>query len=163
MVRNLLDNPEQMAEVRADRSLVDAAIAETLRFTGPVHMIMRQTEAEVRIEDTTLPAGATCILMLAAANRDERHFANPDVFDIHRPDLEVAKAFSGAANHVQFILGRHFCVGSLLAREEMTVALNLVLDRLPDLRYQPGFTPQEAGLYTRSVPRLLVEFDTLAA
>ncbi|MGK5111458.1 cytochrome P450 [Geodermatophilus sp. CPCC 205506] len=163
MVRNLLDNPDQMAEVRADRSLVDAVIAETLRFTGPVHMIMRQTEAEVRIEDTTLPAGATCILMLAAANRDERHFANPDVFDIHRPDLDVAKAFSGAANHVQFILGRHFCVGSLLAREEMTVALNLVLDRLPNLRYQPGFTPQEAGLYTRSVPSLLVEFDIPAA
>ncbi|MGY1712093.1 cytochrome P450 [Geodermatophilus sp. SYSU D00758] len=163
MVRNLLDHPEQMAAVRADRSLADAVIAETLRFSGPVHMIMRQTEEDVRVEDTTIPAGSTCIMMLAAANRDERHFADPDVFDIHRPDLDVAKAFSGAANHVQFILGRHFCVGSLLAREEMTVALDLVLDRLPDLRYQEGFTPREVGLYTRSVERLLVEFDTPAS
>ncbi len=159
MVRNLLDHPDQLAAVRADRSLANNVIAETLRYSGPVHMIMRQTEEDVRIEDQTIPAGSNCILMLAAANRDERHFAEPDTFDIHRPDLDVAKAFSGAANHVQFILGRHFCVGSLLAREEMTVALNLILDRLPGLRYQPGFTPHEAGLYTRSVPSLLVEFD----
>jgi len=159
MVRNLLDQPEQLAQVRADRGLVDDVIAETLRHSGPVHMIMRQTEDEVRVEETTIPAGATCILMLASANRDPRHFTDPDAFDIHRPDLDVAKAFSGAANHVQFILGRHFCVGSLLAREEMTVALNLLLDRLPNLRYQEGFTPREAGLYTRSVPSLLVEFD----
>jgi cytochrome P450 len=159
MVRNLLDHPDQLAQVRADRSLADNVIAETLRHSGPVHMIMRQTEEEVRVEGTAIPAGATCILMLASANRDPRHFTDPDAFDIHRPDLDVAKAFSGAANHVQFILGRHFCVGSLLAREEMTVALNLVLDRLPGLRYQEGFTPHEAGLYTRSVPSLLVEFD----
>ena len=163
MVRNLLDNPEQLEAVRADRSLADAVIAETLRYTGPVHMIMRQTEEPVTIEDTTIPVGATCILMLASANRDERHFADPDAFDIHRTDLDVGKAFSGGANHVQFILGRHFCVGSLLAREEMTVALNLVLDRLPGLRYQEGFTPKEVGLYTRSVESLLVEFDPAPA
>jgi pulcherriminic acid synthase len=159
MVRNLLDHPDQLAEVRADRSLADAVIAETLRFSGPVHMIMRQTEQEVEVAGTTIPEGATCILMLASANRDERHFADPDRFDVHRADLDVAKAFSGAANHVQFILGRHFCVGSLLARTEMAVALDLVLDRLPGLRYQEGFTPVEKGLYTRSVESLLVEFD----
>ena len=121
------------------------------------------SEEDVAIEGTTIPQGSTCIMMLASANRDERHFANPDVFDIHRPDLDVAKAFSGAASHVQFILGRHFCVGSLLAREEMTVALNLILDRLPGLRYQEGFEPKEVGLYTRSVESLLVEFDPPAA
>jgi len=163
MVRNLLDSPDQMAGVRADRSLADAVIAETLRFSGPVHMIMRQTEQEVEVAGTTIPEGATCILMLASANRDERHFADPDRFDVHRADLDVAKAFSGAANHVQFILGRHFCVGSLLARTEMAVALDLVLDRLPGLRYQEGFTPVEKGLYTRSVESLLVEFDPPAA
>ncbi len=159
MMANLLQNPEQLEAVRADRGLADAVIAETLRHSGPVHMIMRQTEEDVRIADTTIPAGSTCIIMLAAANRDERHFTDPEKFDIFRSDLDVAKAFSGAANHVQFILGRHFCVGSLLARSEMTVALDLVLDRLPGLRYQEGFTPREAGLYTRSVESLLVEFD----
>lgn len=159
MIADLIAHPEQLEAVRADRSLVDAVIAETLRHSGPVHMIMRQTEAPVEVGETTIPAEATCILMLAAANRDDRQFADPDVFDIFRTDLDVARAFSGAANHVQFILGRHFCVGSLLARTEMTVALNLVLDRMPGLRFQPGFRPQEAGLYTRGVPSLLVEFD----
>ena len=105
------------------------------------------------------PQGATCIIMLASANRDDRKFTDPDKFDIFREDLDVAKAFSGAANHVQFILGRHFCVGSLLAQTEMQIALNLVLDTMDNLRYQEGFQPQEAGLYTRSVPELLVEFD----
>lgn len=159
MMTNLIAHPDQLEAVRADRSLADAAIAETLRYSGPVHMIMRQTEQPVEIEGTTIPEGATCILMLASANRDERHFSDPDRFDIHRTDLDVAKAFSGAANHVQFILGRHFCVGSLLARTEMQVALDLVLDTMPNLRFQEGFTPREVGLYTRSVESLLVEFD----
>jgi cytochrome P450 len=159
MMTNLIRNPDQLEAVRADRSLGDAAIAETLRYSGPVHMIMRQTEQPVEIEGTTIPEGATCILMLASANRDERHFTDPDTFDIHRTDLDVARAFSGAANHVQFILGRHFCVGSLLARTEMQVALDLVLDNMPNLRFQEGFTPREVGLYTRSVESLLVEFD----
>ena len=162
LLRNLLDNPEQMAAVRSDRSLIDAAIAETLRHSGPVHMIMRQTEKDVDVAGTTIPQGSTCIMMLAAANRDERHFSDPDTFDIHRADLDVAKAFSGAANHVQFILGRHFCVGSMLAKTELTLGLGLVLDTFPELRYADGFEPKEQGLYTRGIPELRVEFDPAA-
>lgn len=163
MISNLLDHPDQMEAVRADRSLIDNVIAETLRHSGPVHLIMRQTEEPVTLHGVDIPQGATCILMLASANRDDRHFSDPDSFNIFREDLDVAKAFSGAANHVQFILGRHFCVGSLLAQKEMTVALNLVLDELPNLRYREGFTPHEEGLYTRSIPELLVEFDPVTA
>ncbi|NPC96054.1 cytochrome P450 [Nocardioides sp. zg-DK7169] len=162
MVRNLMDNPDQLEAVRRDRSLVDNAIAETLRHSGPVHMIMRQTEEDVELHGVTIPAGSTCIMMLAAANRDERQFADPDRFDIFREDLDVAKAFSGAANHVQFILGRHFCVGSQLAQTEMRIALNLVLDRMENLRYAEGFVPHEAGLYSRGIPELLVEFDPVS-
>ncbi|EME56996.1 cytochrome P450 [Rhodococcus ruber] len=163
MIRNLIDHPDQMRAVREDRSLADRVIAETLRYSGPVHMIMRQTEDEVQIEDSTIPAGATCIMMLAAANRDERHFSNPDEFDIFRTDLNVDRAFSGAANHVQFILGRHFCVGSMLAKTEMTIALNLVLDTMDSIEYQDGFVPREEGLYTRSIPELRVKFEPTGA
>ncbi|MBH0119947.1 cytochrome P450 [Rhodococcus sp. CX] len=159
MIRNLIDHPDQLQAVREDRSLTDRVIAETLRHSGPVHMIMRQTEDEVQIDDTVIPSGATCIMMLAAANRDERHFSDPDRFDIFREDLQVDRAFSGAANHVQFILGRHFCVGSLLAKTEMTIALNLILDTMESIRYRDGFTPREEGLYTRSIPELHVEFE----
>ncbi|WP_101524439.1 cytochrome P450 [Nocardioides houyundeii] len=163
MVRNLIDNPEQLEAVRKDRSLVNNAIAETLRHSGPVHMIMRQTEQDVELHGTTVPSGSTCIMMLSSANRDERQFADPEKFDIFRDDLDVAKAFSGAANHVQFILGRHFCVGSLLAQTEMTIALNLVLDNMENLRYPDGFTSREDGLYSRGIPELLVEFDPVPA
>jgi cytochrome P450 len=163
MVRNLMDNPEQLEAVRKDRSLVNNAIAETLRHSGPVHMIMRQTEEDVEMHGTTIPKGATCIMMLASANRDERQFSDPDKFDIFREDLDVAKAFSGAANHVQFILGRHFCVGSLLAQTEMTIALNLILDNMENLRYADGFTATEDGLFSRGFPELLVEFDPVQA
>lgn len=158
MIRNLIDHPDQMQAVRADRSLADRVIAETLRHSGPVHMIMRQTEEDVQIDDTVIPSGSTCIMMLAAANRDERHFSDPDRFDIFREDLQVDRAFSGAANHVQFILGRHFCVGSLLAKTEMTIALNLILDTMESIRYQDGFVPREVGLYTRSIPELPIVF-----
>jgi pulcherriminic acid synthase len=159
MVRNLIEHPDQLRAVRDDRGLVNNVIAETLRHSGPVHMIMRQTEEDVELHGTTIPRGSTCIMMLSSANRDERQFSDPDAFDIFRDDLDVARAFSGAANHVQFILGRHFCVGSLLAQTEMSIALNLVLDTMDNLRYAEGFEPREAGLYTRSVPELLVEFD----
>ncbi len=163
MVRNLIDNPDQMQAVREDRGLVNNVIAETLRHSGPVHMIMRQTEEAMELHGTSIPQGATCIIMLASANRDDRKFSDPDKFDIFREDLDVAKAFSGAANHVQFILGRHFCVGSLLAQTEMQIALNLLLDTMDNLRYQEGFIPREVGLYTRSVHELLVEFDPIQA
>lgn len=162
LLRNLMDHPDQLAAVRTDRSLVDNAIAESLRHSGPVHMIMRQTEEDVEVSGSTVPEGSTCIMMLVAANRDERQFADPDTFDIFREDLDVARAFSGGANHVQFILGRHFCVGSLLAKTELTVGLNLVLDTFDNLRYQEGFVPKEAGLYTRGLPALKVDFDIAA-
>lgn len=162
MMANLLKHPDQLEHVRADRSLADNAIAETLRHSGPVHMIMRQTEADVEVSGTLIPAGSTCIMMLAAANRDERQFADPDRFDINRPDLDVAKAFSGAANHVQFILGRHFCVGSLLARSEMRVALDVLLDSLPNVRLANPGEAREEGLYTRGISSLPVEFDCAA-
>lgn len=159
MVANLLANPDQLEQVRENRDLVDNVIAENLRHSGPVHMIMRQVEEDVEVSGTMIPAGSTCILLLSAANRDERQFANPDQFDINRDDLDVARAFSGAANHVQFTLGRHFCVGSLLARSEMRVALNTILDQMPGIRLAKGEQPKESGLYTRGIPSIMVEFD----
>lgn len=159
-MKNLLENPEQMREVREDRSLVLNVIAETLRYSPPVHMIMRQPREDVTIHDTTIPAGSTVIVLLGAANRDERQYRAPDVFDIHREDLDVDKAFSAAANHLAFILGRHFCVGSLLAKSEMEIAINLLLDRFPDIQLASGHTPGEVGVFTRAPDELRVTFST---
>ena len=156
--RNLLAHPEQLAAVRADRSLIPAAFAETLRFTPPVHMIMRQPSADVELSGGTVLAGRTVTCLIAAANRDADRYAEPDVFDIHRTDLTTANAFTAAADHMAFALGRHFCVGALLAKAEIEVGVNQLLDALPDLAPAEGGIPDEQGLFTRGPASLPVRF-----
>jgi pulcherriminic acid synthase len=105
-------------------------------------MIMRQTEEAVELSGTTIPAGATCILMLAAANRDERHFARPRRVSTSRgPDLDVAKAFS-RRGQPRAVRPRPALLRRLAAGPHRDDGrLDLVLDRLPGLRYQEGFPP----------------------
>ncbi|MEV0505331.1 cytochrome P450 [Streptomyces spectabilis] len=155
---NLLAHPEQLAAVRADRSLIDRAFVETLRWTPPVHMIMRQTAAEVELAGGTVPAGATITCLIGAANRDGARYRDPDRFDLFRDDLTTTTAFSAAADHLAFALGRHFCVGALLARAEVETGVNDLLDALPDLRFADGFAPEERGVFTRGPQTLPVVF-----
>ncbi|GGV36734.1 cytochrome P450 [Streptomyces spectabilis] len=155
---NLLAHPEQLAAVRADRSLIDRAFVETLRWTPPVHMIMRQTAAEVELAGGTVPAGATITCLIGSANRDGARYRDPDRFDLFRDDLTTTTAFSAAADHLAFALGRHFCVGALLARAEVETGVNDLLDALPDLRFADGFAPEERGVFTRGPQTLPVVF-----
>ncbi|MFF2808422.1 cytochrome P450 [Streptomyces sp. NPDC058000] len=154
IVRNLLAHPDQLAVVRADRSLIPAAFAETLRHTPPIQMIMRQPAADVTLSGGTVPAGATVTCLIGAANRDARRYARPDAFDVFRPDLTPANAFSAAAQHVAFGLGRHFCVGALLAKAEVETGVNQLLDAFPDLGFADDTAPADAGVFTRG-PRQL--------
>ncbi|WP_327243151.1 cytochrome P450 [Streptomyces sp. NBC_01320] len=156
---NLLTHPEQLAAVREDRSLIDRAFAETLRYTPPVHMIMRQAATEVELSGGTVPAGATVTCLIGSANRDESRYHEPDRFDLFRTDLTSTTAFSAAADHLAFALGRHFCVGALLARAEVETAVNQLLDAMPDLRLADGFTPAEQGVFTRGPQLLPVRFS----
>ncbi|MFI0241011.1 cytochrome P450 [Streptomyces sp. NPDC016845] len=159
---NLLVNPEQLAAVRADRSLIERAFAETLRFTPPVHMIMRQSAVDVEVSGGTIPAGATVTCLIGAANRDEDRYADPDRFDLFRTDLTATTAFSAAADHLAFALGRHFCVGALLAKAEVEIGVNQLLDAMPDVRLADGFDPVEQGVFTRGPQSLPVQFTPLA-
>lgn len=156
--RNLLAHPDQLAAVRADRSLITRAFAETLRHTPPVHMIMRQPAEDVELSTGTVPAGSTLTCLIGAANRDPRRFSDPDRFDIHRQDLPTDTAFSAAAHHLSFALGRHFCVGALLAKSEVEVGVNDLLDAMPDVRVADGHEPREEGLFTRGPLTLPVVF-----
>ncbi|PTM86576.1 cytochrome P450 [Streptomyces sp. VMFN-G11Ma] len=158
ILANLLMHPEQLAAVREDRSLIPAAFAETLRFTPPVHMIMRQSATEVEVTGGTIPAEATVTCLIGAANRDEQRFHDPDRFDIFRDDLTTTSAFSAAADHLAFALGRHFCVGALLAKAEVETGVNQLLDAMPDLRLADGFDPVEQGVFTRGPQSLPVRF-----
>ncbi|WP_256641292.1 cytochrome P450 [Streptomyces murinus] len=160
---NLLRHPDQLAAVRADRGLIPRAFAETLRYTPPVHMIMRQSATEVTLSGGTIPAGATVTCLIGAANRDESRYRAPDRFDIFRDDLTTTTAFSAAADHVAFALGRHFCVGALLAKAEVETAVGQLLDAMPDMRLADGFEPVEEGVFTRGPRHLPVRFTPVPA
>jgi pulcherriminic acid synthase len=160
---NLLRHPEQLAAVRADRGLIPKAFAETLRYTPPVHMIMRQPARDVPLGGGTIPAGSTVTCPIAAANRDPERYADPDTFDIFRDDLKVGTAFTAAADHLAFALGRHFCVGALLAEAEVIAGTNQLLDAMPDLGLAPGFVPRERGVSTRGQATLPVLFTPTVA
>jgi len=158
---NLVRKPEQLAAVRADRALIERATAEMLRHTPPVHMIMRTPTEDVEMSGGTIPAGNTVTCLIGAANRDERVYANPDVYDLFRDDLDVKQAFTGAANHTAFALGRHFCVGSMLAKTEMEIAVNMLLDHMDDIQFAEG-EPPEVGVFTRAPKTLKLKFTPKA-
>lgn len=159
---NLLRHPEQLEAVRADRTLIPRAFAETLRYTPPVHMIMRKSATEVALGGGIVPAGSTVTCLIGAANRDEDRYRNPDAFDIFREDLTATNAFSAAADHLAFALGRHFCVGALLAKAEVEIGVGQLLDAMPDLRLADGFDPVEHGVFTRGPQSLPVRFTPVS-
>ncbi|WP_035794276.1 cytochrome P450, cyclodipeptide synthase-associated [Kitasatospora mediocidica] len=159
LFKHLIDHPRQLAQVRRDPALLPAAIAETLRYTPPVQLIPRQAERDAVFADTVVPAGGTVFCMIGAANRDPDAFAAPDTFDIHRPDLGVARSFTAAAQHLSFGTGLHQCVGAAFARAEIETVAALLLPRLDQVRYSPGFHYRETGLYTRGPAALSLDFS----
>jgi cytochrome P450 len=104
-----------------DPGLVPQAIEELLRFEAPSPVQARSVTREVEHHGERVPEGAVLLLLTAAANRDERHFDDPDRFDIHRK----------IDHHLTFGYGIHFCLGSHLARLEGRIALEEVLKRFP--------------------------------
>lgn len=117
------ENPASAAEIRADPGLLPAAIEEVLRVRAPFPRLARITTADVEVGGVRIPAGQVVIPWLTAANRDERVFAEPDRFDIHRRPNP----------HLTFGHGIHFCLGAPLARLEARVALRLLLGRYRDI------------------------------
>jgi cytochrome P450 len=115
-------HPDQRAELVADRSLVNNAIEELLRFEAPSPVQSRYVACDVELHGQTVPKGSIMVLLNGSANRDERHFPDGDRFDIHR-DI---------GRHQAFGYGIHLCLGAALARLEGRVALDEVLNRFPE-------------------------------
>ena len=157
MMMNLIANPDQLSAIREDRTLIDNAFAETLRHSPPVQMIMREPEEDVEMHGVKIPAGSTVTCLIAGANRDPRQYKDPDRFDIFRDDLSVEKAFSGAANHIGFCLGRHFCIGAMLAKTEVEIATNQLLDTMHDIQFE-GDLPVPVGVFTRAPKKMPLSF-----
>ena len=115
-------HPGERAQVRRDPSLIPNWIEETLRYDGSTQMLARAVTRDLELHGQPLRAGDRLLLLVGAANRDERVFADPDRFDIRRD----------TGQHLAFGRGTHFCLGAALARLETRIALEAVQTRLPD-------------------------------
>jgi pulcherriminic acid synthase len=156
MIALVLAQRELFDEMREDRSKVTAAISETLRFIPPSQMNSRQVTEDVEMHGQHIPAGSLVVLVIASANRDDARFSDPDTFDPRRTDLDHEKVFNNTGEHFAFGGGRHFCLGAMLARSEIEVGMNLLLDRFPNMRVADGFTPQWNGVKARYLGQLLL-------
>ena len=136
---NLLSNflgivshrPDLWAQLRADRSLVEPAIEETLRFESPVQVIPRLAIADAQVGTAAIREGDVVQVFFGAGNRDPEAFPNPEEFQLDRR----------LDQHIAFGIGIHYCLGAPLARLEARVAINEMLDRYSTI--SPGAEPGE--------------------
>lgn len=149
-IRALLGAPEQLDEIRAERSLLRNAIDETLRwdFFGKMGSF-RFVRETFEFEGVTIPKGKLCVMNQPAALRDPEAFPEPERLDIHR---ELGHA-------VSFGIGRHFCLGANLARLELELAFTtLLLDRYPHARLV-GEVEHEPSLLMRPMKTLMLSLE----
>jgi cytochrome P450 len=145
----LLQRPQLLQAVQADRSLLRAAIEEALRWMPTDPVFARYVTRDVDFHGTRLPEGAVLHLCLGAANRDPARWERPDEYDITRP-LRASFAFGG---------GMHVCLGMHVARAEISIGVGALLDRLPHLRLDPDAQPPRfIGMYERGVTEIPVLF-----
>ena len=150
MMAGLLLDPTQLDAVRADRSLVAAAVEEALRWEAPLTGISRTATEDTVVEGEPVAAGALVNTCLGAANRDSSRWEDADRYDLFRQPK----------GHIAFATGPHLCLGIHLARMEMRAVLECLLDRLPGLHLDPDAeAPEIVGLAFRAPASLPVVWD----
>ncbi|MFD7321559.1 cytochrome P450 [Streptomyces sp. NPDC059875] len=144
----LLQNPAQLAALRADPALVDQAVEELLRYLSVAKSFMRTALVDVEVGGQTIEAGTTVVLSYNTANRDPERFPDPHTLDLQRE----------SGGHLAFGHGIHLCLGAQLARVEMRVAFAALLNRFPTLRLavpaeEVALRPETADIYgVKSLP-----------
>ncbi|HLY84112.1 MAG TPA: cytochrome P450, partial [Acidimicrobiales bacterium] len=145
----LLSDPEQLAAVQADPSLLRFAIEESVRWEVTDPVFRRRVTRDIAFGGVDVPAGSMLEMCLGAANRDPTRWSDPHRYDLRRPLLP----------HAGFGGGAHVCLGVHLARVELTTAVASLLERLPGIRLDPDAdTPRIVGLEHRGVTSLPVVF-----
>jgi cholest-4-en-3-one 26-monooxygenase len=142
-------NPEQWQRLLDDRSLLPSAVDEMLRFVTPVMNFRRTAMVDTELSGTKIAAGDKVVFFHASANRDQDIFTDPDTFDVGR-DPNPHIAFGGG--------GPHFCLGTNLARMEIRVMFEHLLDRMPDIR-QDGEVQRLQSQFINGVKHIPVAFS----
>jgi cytochrome P450 len=143
---DLFRNPSQLERLKSDLTLVDSAVEELLRYSGPVHAIARVATETIAVGGRSFEAGQLAFCLIAAANRDPAQFDAPEVLDVARRDNK----------HIAFGMGIHFCLGAALARIEARIALRSLLERMPDLHLASDDYEWNANFILRGLKRLPV-------
>jgi unspecific monooxygenase len=119
----LFRNPEQLAALRADHSLVPQAVEELMRYDTPLQLFERWVLDDIEIDGTTIPRGAEIALLFGSANHDPEVFRDPERLDLARADNP----------HISFSAGIHYCIGAPLARIELAASMTALLEKAPTL------------------------------
>jgi len=147
----LLHRPELVARCIDDPAVRPNVVRELLRWEPPVPLLPRLALAGGKLGDVDIEPGTIVLVGIASANRDEKRFANPDEFDCDRPEADV----------MTFGFGTKFCPGNHMAKRQLLAGLDVILERLPNLRLAAsdgGHEPEGCNL--RSVASLRCEWDS---
>ncbi|MEV6378685.1 cytochrome P450 [Streptomyces sp. NPDC051773] len=119
----LFRNPEQLAALRADHTLVPTAVEELMRYDTPLQLFERWVLDDIEIDGTTVPRGAEIAMLFGSANHDPAVFAEPEKLDLTRRENP----------HISFSAGIHYCIGAPLARIELAASMTALLEQAPTL------------------------------
>ena len=149
----LLTHPDQYRMLSEDRSRMTVAVEEMLRWVSPIKNMARTMTRDVELHGQTLSKGQKLLLLYPSANRDESMFDDPETFDITRTPND----------HIAFGFGAHFCMGNRLARMELSVMFDRLLERLPDLALaDDGEPPTRAANFVSGYETMPVTFTPTA-
>ncbi len=153
LLHYLSQHPADWDRLRADRSLIDAAIEEILRFDAPVQYVDRKTTRAVELHGQAIAAGERVSVLMGSANRDEKVYEDPDSFRLDR----------GRSHHHTFGHGIHFCIGAPLGRMEARYAMEALLERFVALRPAEVGNERTHSHMLRGFHHLWLEFDVAAS
>jgi pimeloyl-[acyl-carrier protein] synthase len=148
-----LRHPQQMQQIKSQPQLIQSAVEEILRYDSPLQITTRVATEDVVLDGVTIRVGEKALLCLGAANRDPAQFTDPDRFDITRANN----------SHLAFSDGMHYCLGAALARIEAEIAINTLVQQLPDLKLSQDKLEWRNKVAFRSLKALPVTFKSSTA
>ena len=144
----LIENPGERQKLLDNRALIPKAVEEIVRHVSPVLNFARTATQDTELRGRKIQKGEKILLMYPSANRDADVFTDPDAFKVDRDPNP----------HVAFGIGNHFCLGANLARMEIRVMLEEILNRMPDMEYSEGPPKMHPSLLVRSFTHMPVKF-----